>query len=134
MKNIFVIIVFVIVPLISFSQEPYVMVEEMPEYPGGDQAMYKFIAENIVYPFEAKENNIQGKVFISFVIDTVGKVTEVKIIRGVDPLLDAEAVRVVSLLPYWKPGKHEGKYVRVQLIIPINYQLSTGKEEKKNKK
>jgi TonB family protein len=99
------------------------MVEQRPVYPGGDAALLKFIAENTIYPEQAKQNKIQGKVYVKFVIDTVGHVTNVEIAKGVEPSLDQEAVRVIKLLPQWTPGKQRGKPVSVSYIIPINFYL-----------
>lgn len=142
MRKYFVIIVLLVLPFISFSQantiteeQPvFLVVEEMPVYPGGDEAMRQFLVSNIIYPQIAKENNIQGKVFVEFIIEKTGDVTNVKVIRGVDPLLDDEAVRVVKLFPKWTPGKQEGKLVRVRFIVPIIFKLDTEKEGKKEKK
>jgi len=108
----------------------YTEVEEMPEYPGGINALMSEIASAINYPDEAKKNGIQGKVFVSFVVDEQGKVTNAKIERGVNPALDAESLRVVNNLKTWKPGKEKGKAVKVAYTIPINYALD-GKPDKK---
>ena len=107
----------------------YLEVEEMPEYPGGEQALMNDLIGSIKYPDEAKKNGIQGKVFVSFVVDEQGKVTNAKIERGVDPALDAESLRVVNGLKTWKPGKEKGKIVKVAYTIPINYALD-GKPDK----
>lgn len=101
----------------------FVSVEEKPMYPGGDAALLKFISENTIYPIIAKENSIQGKVFIQFIIDKEGKVANVKVAKGVDPNLDAEALRVVNMMPKWTPGKQRGVNVNVSYIIPINFYL-----------
>lgn len=101
----------------------YTMVEQMPEFPGGDQALRNFIASNVKYPVEAQQKGIQGKVYVSFVVTKAGKVANAKIARGVDPSLDKEAIRVVELLPTWTPGKQGGKEVDVQYTIPINFAL-----------
>jgi protein TonB len=108
----------------------YTEVEEMPEYPGGINALMSEIASGIKYPDEAKKNGVQGKVFVSFVVDEQGKVTNAKIERGVDSALDAESLRVVNGLKTWKPGKEKGKAVKVAFTIPINYALD-GKPDKK---
>jgi protein TonB len=119
-----------------FSQETLVdtddtllfyVIEEKPEFPGGQEALLTYIAKNTVYPDSAKENGIEGKVFISFVINKEGYVTRVKTIRSVHPLLDNEAVRVIESLPQWKPGKQRGQYVNVQFQIPINFTLKKDK-------
>ena len=108
----------------------YLEVEEMPEYPGGEQALMNDLIGSIKYPDEAKKNGIQGKVFVSFVIDEQGKVTNAKIERGVEASLDKESLRVVNGLKTWKPGKQKGKTVKVAYTIPINYTL----DEKPDKK
>lgn len=101
----------------------FFIVEEMPEFPGGEEALRKFIATSVKYPVIAQENGIQGRVYVSFVVNTKGKVTDVKIARGVDPNLDKEAIRVVNSMPAWKPGKQRGKAVKVSYTVPINFVL-----------
>jgi TonB family protein len=103
--------------------EVFVIVEEMPAYPGGDKAMMEFIYNNIVYPLEAKEKNIQGRVVLRFVVKYNGKVGDVQVIKGVDPLLNTEARRVIENLPEWKPGKQGGKPVNVWYSVPVTFQL-----------
>lgn len=102
--------------------EVFVVVEDMPMFPGGN--VQKWIAKNVKYPVLAMENGIQGKVYIQFVIERDGSITDVKVLRGVDASLDKEAVRVVKAMPKWKPGKQRGKPVRVSYTLPINFQLS----------
>ncbi|NOY97536.1 MAG: energy transducer TonB, partial [Chlorobi bacterium] len=101
----------------------FFIVEDMPEFPGGDLALRKFIANTIQYPVIAQENGIEGKVYVTFVVDKDGSVSNAKILRGVDPSIDKEALRVVSNLPRWKPGKQRGKPVRVSYTVPINFVL-----------
>ena len=101
----------------------FAVVEDKPVFPGGDAALMKFIADNTKYPEIAKENGIQGRVFIQFVIDKTGRVTKVQVAKGVDPYLDAEAKRVVAMLPNWSPGKQRGKAVPVTFVVPINFKL-----------
>ena len=103
--------------------EPFVVVEEMPMYPGGDAELLKYIAEHTNYPEVAKENNIQGRVIIRFCVTSKGAVNQVTILKGVDPELDAEAIRVVSALPPFKPGKQGGKPVPVWYMVPITFTL-----------
>jgi protein TonB len=103
--------------------EVFVVVEEMPSFPGGDQALMKWIYENIVYPDVAKENNIQGRVIMKFCVTYKGTVDQVQVIKGVDPSLDGEAVRVIKNLPLFKPGKQGGKPVNVWFNLPIMFQL-----------
>lgn len=100
---------------------PFIVCEDMPEFRGN---LLKYVAEHVVYPEIAKENDIQGTVYIGFVINEKGKVTDVTLVRGVDPLLDKEALKVVENLPDWKPGKQSGKNVKVRMNIPIKFQLA----------
>tara|TARA_B100001540_G_C15675234_1_gene582087 strand:+ start:352 stop:1005 length:654 start_codon:yes stop_codon:yes gene_type:complete len=106
------------------DEEFFMVVENMPEFPGGDLGLMKYIQKNVKYPPIAKEYNITGKVYVSFIVDKTGNVTNVKIVRGVDKNLDAEALRVVKSLPKYKPGKQRGKPVRVMFTIPINFTLN----------
>ena len=115
----------------EMTDEPFPIVEDMPRFSGcGDEAkctdekMIRFIAKNIKYPPIAKENNITGKVYISFVVSKTGKVTNVEVVRSVDKYLDAEAVRVINLMPNFEPGKQRGKPVNVKYNIPINFTLN----------
>jgi protein TonB len=105
------------------EEAPYTIVEQMPEFPGGEAALRKYLAQNIKYPRIATENGVQGKVFVSFVVDKNGSIGTVKVVRGVDQALDAEAVRVVKTMPNWIPGKQNGETVRVSYTIPINFVL-----------
>lgn len=104
-------------------QEVSFIVEEMPEFPGGEIALLKFISNAIRYPVTAQKTGIQGKVYVTFIVDKDGGITDVRISQGVDPLLDREALRVVKSLPKWNPGKQRGKPVRVSYTIPINFVL-----------
>ncbi len=103
--------------------EPFVVVEEMPMFPGGETALLTYIAEHTQYPEVAKENNIQGKVIVRFCVTSKGGVDKVSILKGVDPELDKEAIRVVQTLPAFKPGKQGGKPVPVWYMVPINFTL-----------
>ena len=103
----------------------YQIAEEMPVFPGGEQAMMKFVAENINYPQEAKDKEIAGRVFVSFVVEKDGSVDEVKVMRGIGGGCDEEVVRVVKAMPKWKPGKQDGKPVRVNYMMPFNFKLDT---------
>ena len=98
-------------------------VETMPEYPGGVSAMMSFIGKNLVYPEVSQENGIQGRVVVQFVINVDGTVSDIKVVKSVDPYLDKEAIRVVGSMPKWKPGTQEGKPVRVKYTVPINFRL-----------
>ena len=106
------------------DDEFFMVVENMPIFPGGDLGLMKYIQKNVKYPAIAKEYNITGKVYVSFIVDKSGSVTNVKIVRGVDKNLDAEAVRVVKSLPKYKPGRQRGISVRVMFTIPINFTLN----------
>jgi len=105
------------------EEVPFIVVEEMPSFPGGEIELLKYIAEHTIYPDIAKENNIQGKVIVKFCVTAKGGVSQVNILRGVDPELDAEAKRVVSTLPTFKPGKQGGKPVPVWYMVPIIFAL-----------
>ena len=101
----------------------YQIVEEMPQYPGGENALMDYVSKNVVYPKEAQEKGISGRVFVSFIVEKDGSVSNVKVMRGIGGGCDEEAVRVISGLPKWKPGKQEGKPVRVSYQMPINFKL-----------
>jgi len=103
--------------------EPFVVVEEMPMFPGGDAELLAYISANTQYPEVAKENNIQGRVIVRFCVTSTGGVSQVSILKGVDPELDAEAKRVVNTLPPFKPGKQGGKPVPVWYMVPITFTL-----------
>ena len=105
------------------EQTPFVVVEEMPMFPGGDPALLAYIAANTQYPEIAKENNIQGKVIVRFCVTSKGGVNQVSVLKGVDPELDKEAIRVVTTLPTFKPGKQGGKPVPVWYMVPIAFTL-----------
>jgi len=101
----------------------FMVVESMPEFPGGEAALYKFLGENIKYPQMAKESGIQGRVFVTFVVERNGSVTDVRVLRGIGGGCDEEAVRVVQNMPSWTPGKQRGKAVRVQYNLPVKFTL-----------
>jgi TonB family protein len=103
---------------------PFVQVDEMPVFPGGDEGILKYIGDNTAYPEEAKKNNITGKVIIRFIVEKDCSVSDATIIKGVDPLLDAEALKVISSLPkFEKPAKNAGVAVRVYYMVPITFAL-----------
>lgn len=106
------------------DEQVFVVVEDMPQFPGGTKALNKFINKTVRYPAIAQENGITGRVFVGFVIDRDGSVTQVRVLRPVDPALDKEAIRVIKAMPKWKPGKQRGKPVRVSYTVPINFQLN----------
>lgn len=105
------------------SNEVFLIVEQMPVFPGGDEALRKYLAQSVKYPVIAQENGIQGRVFVSFVVNQKGEVTNVKVARPFDPNLDKEAVRVVQSMPKWTPGMQRGKAVKVSYTVPINFVL-----------
>lgn len=108
--------------------KPFVTVEEMPSFPGGESAMQKYVGDNLKYPKEAFEKGIQGRVTIRFVVSETGAITNAVVIRGIDPACDAEALRVINAMPNWIPGKQNGKDVPVYFTLPIVYRLKTDKE------
>jgi len=110
----------------------YTVVEQMPEYPGGEEARIKFMSENMSYPAEARKNGIQGKVFVTFIVEKNGEVSHVKTLRGIGGGCDEEAVRVISMMPDWKPGKQGGKPVRVQFNLPVQFKLDDKKKDHKS--
>ena len=117
---------------ISIPEEPFVVVEEMPMFPGGDAALLKYITDNIRYPESAKTNNISGRVIIRFVVNSEGKAEEATVLRGVDPSLDEEAIRVVNSLPVFSPGKQGGKPVPVYYMVPVTFSLTKPDSVKTN--
>jgi TonB family protein len=105
------------------DEQVFVLVEDMPEYPGGEDSLRSFLAQNVKYPVVAAQNGVHGRVYVQFVVGSDGQVRDPQIARGVDPALDAEALRVISTLPQWKPGKQRGVPVAVSYTVPINFQL-----------
>jgi len=103
--------------------EVFTIVEEMPSYPGGDVKMYEYLGKNIKYPQIARESGIQGRVFVNFVVEPDGSVSNVKVLRGIGGGCDEEAIRVVKSMPKWKPGKQRGKAVRVSYTLPVVFKL-----------
>lgn len=101
----------------------YVVVEEEPDFPGGMEALLKYLQDNIQYPQLAKENNITGKVFVTFVVEKDGRVTQVKLLRDIGGGCGNEAMRVVKAMPKWKPGKQQGRPVRTQFNLPVVFNL-----------
>ncbi len=105
------------------KDDVFYVVDELPVFQGGEEALRNWLAENIRYPGEAKADSIQGKVYVTFIVDEQGKVTDSKLARGASPALDKEALRVVNAMPAWKPGKHKGKEVKVSYTVPISFKL-----------
>ena len=106
------------------EEQIFTVVEQMPEYEGGYEAMMRFISKNMKYPATARRMGIEGSVFVSFVVDTEGKISEVQTIKGISADCDKEAVRVIEKMPPWKPGKQNGKPVKVRFVLPIKFKLA----------
>ena len=104
-------------------EKPYEFVEQMPQYPGGEPEMRAFIAKNLRYPTIAQENGIQGRVIVRFVVSKTGEISEITVVRGIDPLCDKEAVRVIKMMPKWIPGKQNGNEVSVIYNVPVVFKL-----------
>ena len=105
------------------EQQIFQVVEEMPEFPGGMAECLKFLAKNIKYPTIAQENGVQGRVIVQFVVNQDGYIVDPVVVRSVDPYLDKEALRVIQMMPKWKPGKQRGKAVRVKYTVPVTFKL-----------
>ena len=107
----------------SDEGEIFEVVEQNPQFPGGEQALMAWLTKNLKYPSVAQENGIQGRVMVSFVVNKDGSIVDPKIVRSVDPSLDKEAIRVVSAMPKWTPGRQRGKTVRVKYSLPVTFRL-----------
>ena len=107
----------------------FVVVEKQPEFPGGIQALMNFLGDNIKYPVEAQKERIQGRVIVNFIINEDGSLSDIKVLRGQNELLDAEAVRVISNMPNWKPGTQKGEAVKVRFTLPVDFRLQGDKEK-----
>lgn len=103
--------------------EIHIVVQEMPSFTGGESALYQFLADNLIYPKMAKENNVQGKVYVYFVVDSRGHITNVRLLRGIGSGCDEEAIRVISMMPVWNAGKQDGRAVNVSFNMPIVFKL-----------
>jgi protein TonB len=112
----------------------FTFVEQLPEFPGGDMGVVKFLSQNVQYPQYERDRDIQGKVLVRFIVMEDGSVSDVTVMRGVSPGLDAEAVRVIKMLPKFKPGMQQGKPVKVYYNIPISFKLSGPEPKEKGKK
>ena len=110
-------------PKPEVSNKVFDVVEEMPHFPGGAAALQAFLSSNTKYPVVAQENGVQGRVIVSFVVERDGSITDVRVIRSVDPSLDREASRVVRSMPRWSPGKQNGSAVRVKYTVPVVFRL-----------
>lgn len=106
------------------EEEVFMVVEDAPEFPGGINALLEYLKKNIKYPAICRDNNIQGRVIVSFVVNKDGKIVDPEVVKGVNPSLDKEALRVISTMPNWKPGYQRGKPVRVKYSVPVNFRLN----------
>ncbi|MDP4271270.1 MAG: TonB family protein [Bacteroidota bacterium] len=112
------------------AEEPvYDKVDQMPEYPGGTNTLMKFLGDNIKYPTDAIQNNISGMVIVQFVVDKVGNIKDINVLRGISTTCDNEALRVVKLMPKWLPGKQKGKNVNVKYILPIRFSMDNNEKD-----
>jgi len=110
-------------PVAVDEGEPYMIVEQMPKFPNGQEALMLYIAKQVKYPAEAKKAGAQGRVFIGFIVEPDGSLSDFKVLRGIGYGCDEEALRVVKSMPKWQPGMHRGKAVRVQYLVPVNFRL-----------
>lgn len=106
------------------EEVPFQVVEKMPEFPGGNAALNAYLKKNIKYPQICRENNIQGRVLIQFIVNKDGSIVEPEVVKSVNPYLDNEAIRVISAMPKWTPGEQRGKTVRVKFTVPVNFKLN----------
>ncbi len=144
MKNKILSLSFVLVFFLSincFAQststqqaDVYTKAEVMPEFPGGAMALYEFFKANLQYPERAREKGTEGVVVTSFIVDAEGNLKDINVIKNLDPFMDAEAKRVVSIMPKWKPGMQGGKNVAVQLVQPVRFSLTVPDDKNKKKK
>ena len=105
------------------NQQVFDVVEKMPEYPGGQAALFEYLQKNVKYPVDAEKKKVEGRVLVTFVVNTDGSITDIEVVRKTFPSLDAEAVRVISGMPRWKPGEQKGQKVRVKYTVPLNFRL-----------
>ena len=105
------------------NQQVFDVVEKMPEYPGGQAALFEYLSTNIKYPADAEKQKIEGRVLVTFVVNTDGSITDIEVVKKAFPSLDAEAVRVISGMPKWTPGEQKGQKVRVKYTVPLNFRL-----------
>ncbi len=112
------------------TEKIFVKVDQLPAYPGGTDAMIAFLSSNIKYPSIAVENHIEGRVVVQFVVEKDGEITNVKVVKSVDPSLDKEAIRVISMMPKWRPGMQGEKAVRVTLTMPVSFKLPKQQKSK----
>ncbi|MBO4724803.1 MAG: energy transducer TonB [Bacteroidaceae bacterium] len=106
------------------EEEIFMVVEDQPEFPGGTAALLEYLRKNIKYPAICRENNIQGRVLVTFIVNKDGAIVDPEVVKSVNPSLDKEALRVISQMPNWKPGSQRGKPVRVKYTVPVNFRLN----------
>ena len=135
MKKIFTLVIILVAAMVASAQVPavpggdnddpvFTVVEQEPEFTGGIEALYQYIATNVKYPEEAKASKIKGRVLVSFVVEKDGSISNIKVKQCPDEALCEEAMRVVRAMPRWKPGMVKGKKVRAQYVLPINFTLN----------
>ena len=105
------------------NQQVFDVVEKMPEYPGGQAALFEYLQKNVKYPADAEKKKVEGRVLVTFVVNTDGSITDIEVVRKTFPSLDAEAVRVISGMPRWKPGEQKVQKVRVKYTVPLTFRL-----------
>ena len=105
------------------NQQVFDVVEKMPEYPGGQAALFEYLSTNVKYPADAEKQKIEGRVLVTFIVNTDGSITDIEVVRKAFPSLDAEAVRVISGMPKWIPGEQKGQKVRVKYTVPLSFHL-----------
>ena len=105
------------------NQQVFDVVEKMPEYPGGQAALFEYLSTNVKYPADAEKKKVEGRVLVTFIVNTDGSITDIEVVRKAFPSLDAEAVRVISGMPKWIPGEQKGQKVRVKYTVPLSFHL-----------
>ena len=105
------------------NQQVFDVVEKMPEYPGGQAALFEYLSTNVKYPADAEKKKVEGRVLVTFIVNTDGSITDIELVRKAFPSLDAEAVRVISGMPKWIPGEQKGQKVRVKYTVPLSFHL-----------
>jgi protein TonB len=134
MNRLTFILLFAIIPFLCFSKNPkkpvavsdttvYSVVDKMPEFPGGGDSLISFIAHHYIFPIEDSESAPMGRTIVRFIIEKDGSISHITVLIGVDPYIDREAIRIVSIMPRWSPGMLKGKKVRVRITIPVNFKL-----------
>jgi protein TonB len=112
-------------PVVEPEEEKiFTIVDEMPVFPGGEEKLFAFLRSNIVYPPVARENGVQGRVAVNFIVDRNGKISEARILKGIGSGCDEEALRVIHMMPDWKPGKQNGRPVIVSYYLPVDFRLN----------